>query len=155
MATYAAIESAIITVLQGNSEVNTIYAYMPLLPTDADVKAYIPFDSQDRFNFWVILRESIELNREHTTNHEQWWLHSFTIHGWISTSNNGASYVTFQDTVNSLLQSLSSNITLGLSDETYSGPPSAIISVEKFYNVICDHVEMHIQVRTRVTVNYT
>jgi hypothetical protein len=159
MASYTDIVDAIVADLQAVDYVENVKKYKPVAATDEQVKDLLPFtydaDNELRLNFWCVYRSNVRINREGVPMSEQWWIHTITTEGWISTKDWGESLEEFEGIVDNVLQKVSAHISLGLSDDTYHGAPSAAINTEIVGGVFCHHVTITADVHTRVTVNYT
>jgi hypothetical protein len=155
---WKAIAAALTTEISAVSGVGTISSYMPIVPTEEEVRALLPRDSLNRLNYWVIRRSNFNINREGAHTSSQWWFHTMAIDGWVSTTDAGQSLESFQDLADSVALSISTNISLGL-DGNASCQVGDIrvdpIDIVLFAGILCHHVLIQVEVRHLKIVRYT
>jgi hypothetical protein len=149
------ITAALKTLLEAISGVGTVLDYAPAVKTLSELRTFFPLDENDKLNAWIIERTSVAIGRK-TSLSSQEWTHNFVIQGWITTSGKNASYIDFQNLVESIMNSFSENITLGLANSSVIplGPTADPINSEFLGDFLCHHVKITVVVRELRTVNY-
>lgn len=149
------IQSKVIEILDGITGIETVLNYMPVIKTLEDLREIAPLDSSGRINFWVVERISFRINREGMNLRTQEWVHTFRVVGWIATTGDNTSYNDFQNLVESIMEALSENITMGLQNSTMVLSPNVErIDIDWLGDFMCNFTEITIPVREIRTVNY-
>jgi len=142
------IRSQIKTKLEEISGVENVYDYKRYCNDLATYKDLFIKDSI--VNTWEIIRESFSKTAHGGNGNVQDTDNEFTIRGFYSTNDALASEKTFQDLVETIIQSFLSDPTLGGKAEQIYVPITGQFSYGQLGNVLCHIVQIKISIKDRV-----
>lgn len=141
---YATINAAIKTLLEGVSGIGRVHAYDRWVKSKEEIKQELYHENSRRLHAWMISRfklEEADASKSHNDTR-----HHIRLRGVYAHNDADASETAFQALVDSVCAAIRADFDLGGTSK-YTTPPAApVIDLRSIAGVLCHHCEIHLVV---------